>query len=146
MDVAHLGPARPELFPGRLLGAFDQSSIRRELLDAIKARDVVNLVENGQREDLADARHRAKPMKRVRIVAFGLADDGEFEIIDERIVLVDQRDVDLDALLHTRIGKVLHDPVTIGPIGELSPEDRQVVLRARVLDVGQQLAPLTYEM
>jgi hypothetical protein len=36
---------------------------------------------------------------------------------------------------------VLDDPVAIDAIGECSPEDGQVVLRARVLDVGQELAP-----
>ena len=50
-----------------------------------------------------------------------------------------------DALLHTRIGKVLHDSLAIGAIGELPPEDGQVVLRARVLDVGQELAALAHE-
>ena len=85
-------------------------------------------------------------MKRVGIVALRFADDGEVEIDDERIVLVDQREVDRDALLHTRIGKVLHYPVAIGAIGEFSPEHGQVVLRARVLDVGQELAAFAHEM
>ena len=117
-----------------------------ELLDAIKARDVVDLVEDGQREDLANPWHRAEPMKRVGIVAFRFPDDRELEVGDARIVLVDQRDVDRDALLHTRIGKVLHDSLAISAIGELPPEDGQVVLRARVLDVGQELATLAHEM
>ena len=41
---------------------------------------------------------------------------------------------------------MLHDPGAIGAIGEFSPEDGQVVLRARVLDVGQELAPLAHEV
>ena len=85
-------------------------------------------------------------MKRVGIVAFRFPDDRELEVGDARIVLVDQRDVDRDALLHTRIGKVLHDSLAISAIGELPPEDGQVVLRARVLDVGQELATLAHEM
>ena len=99
----------------------------------------MDLVEDGQREDLADARHRAEPMKRVSIVALRLADDREVEVNDERIILVDQREVDRDALLHTGIGKVLHHPVAIGAISEFSPKDRQGVLGARVLDVSQEL-------
>src|SRR5882762_6799248 len=43
-------------------------------------------------------------------------------------------------------GKVLHHPVAIGAIGEFSPEDGQIVLRARVLDVGQELAAFAHEM
>ena len=41
-------------------------------------------------------------MKRVGMMAFRLADDRELEVGDERIVLVDQREVDRDALLPGR--------------------------------------------
>ena len=107
MDVAHLRAAGAELLAAGLLHALDQPRVRGELLHAIEARDVVDLVEDRQREDLADARHRAQPVERVGIVALRLADDRQLEVDDERVVLVDQRQVDLDALPHTRIGEVL---------------------------------------
>ena len=49
-------------------------------------------------------------------------------------------------LLHTQIGTVLHHPGAIGAIGEFAAEDRQVVLRAGVLDAGQELAALAHEV
>jgi hypothetical protein len=58
MDVAHLGAARPEQFAAGLFAPFHEPRVRGEFLHAIKARDVVDLVEDRQRQYLANARRR----------------------------------------------------------------------------------------
>jgi hypothetical protein len=110
MDVAHLRATGPELLATGLLGAFDQSGVGGKFLHAIEARDVMNLVENRQGEHLANTRYRPEPMERIGIVTFRLADDGQFEIRDQRIVVIDEGEVDLDALLDARVGEMLHHP------------------------------------
>ena len=60
--------------------------------------------------------------------------------------MIDEGEIDLDAFLHTRVGEMLHDPATIGLVGEFSPEHGPVILRARVLDVGQELTPFPHEV
>ena len=47
MDVAHLGAAGAVGLPGGLMRALDQPRVGGELLDAIEASDVVNLIEDG---------------------------------------------------------------------------------------------------
>jgi selenocysteine-specific translation elongation factor len=71
----------------------------------------------------------------IGIVAFGLANDGQLEVGDQRVVLRHQRQIDVDALPHAGIGKVLTHALAIGRIGEPPPERGQVVLRPRVLNV-----------
>jgi hypothetical protein len=146
MHVPHLRPAGPEPFPGGLLSALDEPGIRREFLHAVKARDVVNLVEDGQGQDLANAWDRAEPVKGVAIVLLGLADDRQFQVVDERVVLVDEYHVHVDALAHTWVGKVVDDAVAIARVRQALLEGRQIVLSARVLNVGQELPALPDEM
>ena len=55
MRVADLFAGEAIVFPGRLATALDQAAIGDKLLHALEAVDVVNLVENGQGQDLADA-------------------------------------------------------------------------------------------
>ena len=136
--VSGLGPERLDL--GVCL---HEPGMRRELLDAVKSPDVVNLVQDGQRQDLADAGDGSEPMKRVGIMAFGFPHDRELEIGDELVVLVNQGHVHFNALADARVRKVVDDPVAIARGGEALLEGRQVVVRAGILDVDQQLAALT---
>jgi hypothetical protein len=57
VDVAHLGAAGAGGLPGGLVRALDSPRVGGELLDAIESREVVNLREDGQRQDRADAGH-----------------------------------------------------------------------------------------
>ena len=70
MHVPHLGAAGAEGLAARLFAAFHQPRIRGEFLHAIKPRDVVNLIEDRQRQDLADARDGSEAMEGVGIVLF----------------------------------------------------------------------------
>ena len=85
-------------------------------------------------------------MERVGIVPCRFSDNREFQVGDQGVVWIDQRDIDLNALSHTTVGEMLDHSVAIRLVGECAPEFGQVVLRTRVLDVGQDLAPLAYEV
>jgi hypothetical protein len=69
----------------------------------------------------------------------------QLEVGDERVVLIDEGDIDLDALAHAWIREVLDDAHAIAGIRQAFLERRQVVLRARVLDVREQLAALAHQ-
>ena len=77
-----------------------------------------------------------------RLVLFRGAHQRELEVGDEGVVAFEQREVDVDALAHTGVGKMARHAVSIGRIRESTAELWQIVLRARVLNVGQQLAAL----
>ena len=106
-------------------------------MDAAEARDVVDLVEDRQREDLADAGDRAQAVKGVGVVALRLPLDRAFEVVDEAVVRLDEGQVDCDALAHARIRELFRHAVAVGRIGEAPRERRPGVLGARVLDARQ---------
>jgi hypothetical protein len=85
-------------------------------------------------------------MKRITVVAFRVAHERQLEVGDEAVVALEEREVDLDALADTRIGKMVGHAVPIGRIGQSSLELWEVVLRARVLNVRQQLATLAHQV
>src|SRR3972149_6896321 len=99
----------PERLPARLLLALDKPRVRGELLHASKPRHIVNLIEDRHRQNLANAGNRSEAVEGIRVVALGVPHEGYFEVVDEPIVLVDEHEVDVDALAHTRIGKLLGD-------------------------------------
>lgn len=61
------------------------------------------------------------------------------------IKITNQREVDLDALLHGRVGEALGDASPMGLIGDLPADLGQVVLAVGVLHVGQQLRPFAHQ-
>ena len=106
----------------------------------------MNFIEDRHRQDLANAWDRFEAMERIRVVALRIPHEGDLKVVDEPIVLVDECEVDLDALAHTRIGKMLADTVAVRGVGDPPLELREVVLGARVLDVRQELAALPDQM
>ena len=66
MYVADLGAGRTGPLACRRRFAFDEASIGSESLDGLEATDVVDLVEDRERQNLADPRNRAKPVVGLR--------------------------------------------------------------------------------
>jgi hypothetical protein len=54
MDVANLFAGRAQSFAVGFFGTLDQATIRDEILHARKARDILNLIQNHQCQNLAD--------------------------------------------------------------------------------------------
>ncbi len=65
-------------------------------------------------------------------------DDGEFNVAQQLIVVGDEREIHFDALLHRRIGKALGDPVSVGFVGDLFADGREVILAVGILNMGQE--------
>jgi hypothetical protein len=71
----------------------------------------------------------------VTIMALGLTDDRQLEVADETVVAFEARDRIWEMLAHTG---------PIRRIGEASPEVGDLIVGARVLDVGEQLPALPH--
>src|SRR4030095_14604395 len=68
VNVADLFAGEPIVFPSRLATALDETTIGDKLLHTGETRDVMNLVENGQGQDLADAGDGAEQIEGVGIL------------------------------------------------------------------------------
>ena len=73
VHVSDLGSAGSEPFPGGAFFAFDEPCIGGEVLDALESSDIVNLVEHGHGEDLADTRNGAESEEIAGVMDFGLS-------------------------------------------------------------------------
>lgn len=63
--------------------------------------------------------------------------DAEFDIPTPRIVVGDQRQIDLETFLHGRIGTAVSNAVTVRFVGELLAKRRQVLLAGGMLPMCQ---------
>jgi len=75
-------------------------------------------------------------------VLLGLADQIALHIRDQAIEAFEKSQVDRDALAHGAVFEVLDDALPMGRVRDALAEGRQVVLVARHLDVGEELAAL----
>ena len=66
---------------------------------------------------------------------FGRACNVEFHFAEQFIVVIDERDIDFNALTHTGIGKMLDHAISIRFVGQLLAYLRQIVLAIGILDV-----------
>ena len=116
MNVSDLAAAVPQALAGGLLRALDEARIRGEVLDAGEAVNVVDLIEDRQRQDLADAGHRFEMEEARGVVLFDGTDDVPFELTDLPVVDLDESEVGLDALADARIDELLGDAVAVGAV------------------------------
>jgi hypothetical protein len=53
------------------------------------------------------------------IVLLGGFQDGEFPVLEQLVIIGDERQVDLNGLLHGEIGKAFGNAITVGFVGDL---------------------------
>ena len=70
----------------------------------------MDLIKQDQAENLADARNRIQQMKRIGIVLFGMAQDFQFDLIEQIVVEPDPLQVEGDVGPDTGIGKAFRTP------------------------------------
>lgn len=145
VDVAHLATRRLLDLARRLVGSLDQATIGQELLNPGKAVDDVNLIEQGQRQDLPNPGNRAQQKEAGIVILADLVNQVELHIPDDLIVGLQKLDIGSDRHLHHRVFEVLDDGSSI--LGLSSPllQHREVVLGVGVLDVGEELSTLPGE-
>src|SRR5262249_16790603 len=126
---------------GRLVAAADQPGVGEELADRGEAADVVDLVEQDQGQDLADAGHGAQAVEGLRVIDLGGAGPGQLQCAGLGVVGVEQGQVDLDVLLDAGVGEAAGEVqlVTVLGVGELLGQGRQVVLAVGVGQVDEGL-------
>ena len=142
MGVADLPPARAETLAGGFPGALDEAGVGGEVLDRGEAVDVVDLVEDRQGEDLADAGQGLEMEEAAGVVLLDGLDDVQLELANEPVVDFGEGEVSLDTLANAGVGKLLGNAITVAPIDDPSRRLGQVVLVVRILNVGEELATL----
>lgn len=65
-------------------------------------------------------------MRGIAVVAFRVAHERQFEVGNQAVVALEEREVDLDALADTRIGKMVGHAIAIGRVREPALELREV--------------------
>src|SRR6185503_18872562 len=93
--------------------SLDQASIGEEVLDPWETADVMNLIDQGQRKDLADTWDGAQEEEVPVVVLANLVDQIELEIADDLVVGVQQGDIDGDGHLEGVVFEVLDDGATV---------------------------------
>jgi hypothetical protein len=106
----------------------------------------MDFIQQHQTQNLTDARNGAQLVERIGIVLLGRFENGQFHIAEQAVVVVNEREIDFDALLHRRIGKPLGDAVAVRLVGNLLANLGQVVLTIGILDVPEQLRALAHQV
>jgi hypothetical protein len=146
VGITDLGPGDAEGLSVGFLGAFDEAAVGREILGRGKAGDVADLIEEGEAQDLSDAVDAHEEAEGVGVVDSGQLKDGVFELGDEGVVVVEEREVGPDAGLNSGIVEELGETFPAGGCGQWPGGHGQIVLGEGVLDVGQEFGSLTSEV
>ena len=125
-----------------LLGTANQTGIGQKLSTGRETLDVLDLVEQHESEDLADAAYRAEQMIHLCIMALGLLHQLPLQLGQLLVIVVDEIQVQLHHATHGGIGKAVRYATAFGRLAEPDAEGRQVVLVHGVLDMGDQVCTL----
>ena len=106
----------------------------------------MHFIQEHETEDLANARDSLEQVQGVGIMLLGRRDNGQFQIPQQLIIIVDQGEVDFDTLLHGGIREPLSNTAAVGFVGDLLANIGQIVLPIGLLDMRQQLSPFPHEM
>ena len=117
-----------------------------QLLGTFEPADVVDLVEDHKREDLADAGYGAEPVQGVGVMILRCTEDEVLELPQHHVVVGNESEIDVDVLLHGEITEASRCLASVGWVRELLLENRQVVLAVGILDVGQEFGAFTREV
>jgi hypothetical protein len=138
MRLANVVAGGPGACASRFSGTLDETTVGGKILHTREALDIMNLVEQHEAEDLADAGHRLQQIQGLGVMMLGGFHDGQFKVTQQLIVVGDKGEIDFDAFLHSRIGKAFGDPVAVGFLGDLFANGGQIVLAVGILYVGQE--------
>ena len=127
-----------QTFASRCLRTLEQATIRGDVRHPGEAVKVMACVEQHETEDVANARHRWHQVQGVGSVVLRGCEDGECQSTEQRILIGEQGQVDLEGLLHRGIVKALGDPLAVGFVGAFLPHLGQVRLTRRILHMGQK--------
>ena len=113
--------------------ALDEPAVREEILNSWESADVVNLIEDRQREDLAYSWDGLEAVIGLGVVLPGSSLEMVLDIADDSVVVLGQHEVDLHALAGIRLGEDLGHAFPVSLVGDLGPGFWKVVLVVGVL-------------
>jgi hypothetical protein len=106
----------------------------------------MDFIAHHEAEDLADAGHRLQPIQGVGVLVFGGVAEGAFDIAKPLIVIADECESHVDTLVHSRSRQAVGDPITVGFVGDLFADRRQIILAVGLLDVCYERGPFACQM
>ena len=128
MGIADLPAAVAQDLAGRALLGLDESRVGEELLDTAEAIDVLDLVEQHEREDSADTGDAAQQVIAEGVVALGHERKLLLEGFEQAVVVTDQGQIQFNRLPDDGIRKVFWNRVSLALTVDSGPERRQTVL------------------
>src|SRR5215510_1189395 len=106
-----------------------------------KAVDVMDVIEQPQTDDLADAWDRPQQVKRDGVMLLGRLEASQCHVPKQAIVVVKQREADFNTLLYGGIGTPLGHAVAMRLIGDLLPQVGPIILAIGILAMRPHLRP-----
>ena len=133
MGVPTLVSRSAYAFAPRVFGTLDEATLRRTILHPWEAIELVNVVEQDETEDFANARHRLQEVQGLGIGLFGRFEDKEVAVAEHLGIIGDQREGDCNGLVDRRGLKPLGDAFPIGFVGDFLADFGQVILAVGIL-------------
>ena len=130
------------VFPGRCLGALDQAARGGAILSPREAVALMDVVEQHAAKALANAGHGLQQIPGMGVMVLGGFAAGECDVAKQGIVIGEERAIHCDALGHRRLGNALGHAVSVGFVGALCADGREVRLAVGIVDRGQAFAAL----
>jgi hypothetical protein len=138
------GGAQP--FAVRLLGALHPTAVGHEILYARKARDILDLRQNDQRENLANPRHGWEPRKRLHVLRFGTPGNKQCHLAEQLVIVINEGNGDFNGLAHAGLRKMFLDSLAVGFVRQLLADLREIVLTSGSVNVGQEFGAFGHQM
>lgn len=141
VTVTDTGTAIAQFLAGRGMDTLHQPAVGAELLYRGKPVDILHLIEDGQSQDVADARDALEPVECTRVEPFGMAEDIVLQGGDLAVELIHDGDVGFDIEPDMGISKAFHQVLAVALLANVFLEWRQVVLVVGDRDMALQLTP-----
>ena len=88
----------------------DQAALGDKILDSGEAVDILDVVEQHEAKNLANAGHGLQQIEGVRVMVFGRVDDGTFDVAKQCVIGGDERQINCDTLVDGWVGTALGPP------------------------------------
>ena len=143
---ANLFPGRPQPCAVRFCGAFHHATIRDEIVHAGKASKVLNLIEEDQRQDLSNPRHRLQAGKGLHIISLRTAGERAFDLAKSLSRVINERHLDCNGFADTGIGEMRGHVCALGCVRQPLANLREIVLTLGIMAVRSEFRALAGQM
>lgn len=146
VSIADLLAAGPVVFPVGFFSTLDQASIGAKVLDGFESLDILDFVEHHQGKDSAYAWNGLEQVVGEGIVSICSPYDLALQRDEDPVIGIDHLQVDFHVLLNAGVVESIHDPLPVFGLGNAPERVREIVLASGVLDMAEELCPLSHQM